>query len=269
MLGTTSFAIFLTAFSSGSAFSNRRNFKTQEDSGLDKNRNGWRGQLQYKIRYSLAEVTFYCLPSLPCRCPCEYGIEYPSRCGMCVCPSCGACSSACYYKVRPGEACPRCAPSQYCFGESANWQEKPRYPSQHVTANPKEPEKPKPSKKPQEPHEKPNHPDGPKDPEKPKPSKKPNHPDGTKEPQKPKTSKKPSHPDGTKEPQKPKPPKKPKEPEKPKPPKKPNNKVEAAEESDMPLEPENPMNLETPEEPRSLKSPEKPIEKPKEPEKPH
>lgn len=229
MLGTAFSAIFLTAFTSGAA------------SG--------RGLLQYKVRYSLADVTIYCLPSLPCQCPCEYGIEYPSRCGMCVCPSCGTCSSACYYKVRPGEACPRCAPSQYCFGESANWLHRPRYRSQLVSAQPKEPEKPKPSQKPHE---------------------APNHSDGTKKPEKPMPSQKPSHSDGTKEPQKQKPSTKPKEPKKPKPHKTPT-KLDTVEKSDVPSEPENPMNLDTPEEPRSLEDPEKPIEseKPKEPEKPH
>ncbi|KAH7956992.1 hypothetical protein HPB52_014155 [Rhipicephalus sanguineus] len=124
------------------------------------------GQLsQYKVRFSLSEVASYCLPSLPCRCPCEYGVEFPSMCGICVCPSCGSCSSSCYYKVRPGEACPRCAPSEYCFGDSAQWQERPRYPSHHKEPgknpmnvdspeepkNPKNPEKPTEAEKPKEP----------------------------------------------------------------------------------------------------------------------
>ncbi|KAH7934618.1 hypothetical protein HPB51_029018 [Rhipicephalus microplus] len=83
-----------------------------------------------------------------------------------------------YYKVRPGEACPRCAPSEYCFGESANWLHRPRYRSQLVSAHRKEPEKPMPSQKP-------SHPDGTKEPQKQKPSTKP------KEPKKPKPHKTP------------------------------------------------------------------------------
>ncbi|KAH6933283.1 hypothetical protein HPB50_013996 [Hyalomma asiaticum] len=40
---------------------------------------------QHKAKFSVLQMTYYCLPSLPCRCPCEYGLEYPSMCGMCVC----------------------------------------------------------------------------------------------------------------------------------------------------------------------------------------
>ncbi|KAH8042691.1 hypothetical protein HPB51_025323 [Rhipicephalus microplus] len=189
-------------------------------------RDDGRGLLQYKVRYSLADVTIYCLPSLPCQCPCEYGIEYPSRCGMCVCPSCGTCSSACYYKVRPGEACPRCAPSEYCFGESANWLHRPRYRSQLVSAHRKGPEKPMPSQKP-------SHPDGTKEPQKQKPSTKPKEPkkpkphktpikldtveksDVPSEPENPMNLDTPEEPRSLKDPEKPIESEKPKEPEKP------------------------------------------------------
>ncbi|XP_077531893.1 uncharacterized protein LOC144144350 [Haemaphysalis longicornis] len=58
-----------------------------------------------------------CLPSLPCRCPCELGLEYPSGCGICVCPPvCPVCSSSCYYPPSSSGSCPRCAPASYCYG---------------------------------------------------------------------------------------------------------------------------------------------------------
>ncbi|KAK8763688.1 hypothetical protein V5799_033703 [Amblyomma americanum] len=63
------------------------------------------------------EASAGCLPSLPCRCPCELGIEYPSYCGICVCPpACPICISACYYPPASAAACPRCAPASYCYG---------------------------------------------------------------------------------------------------------------------------------------------------------
>ncbi|KAH6934530.1 hypothetical protein HPB50_024862 [Hyalomma asiaticum] len=58
-----------------------------------------------------------CLPSLPCHCPCELGLESSSGCGLCVCPpSCVVCESACYYPAPDSASCPACAPPSLCYG---------------------------------------------------------------------------------------------------------------------------------------------------------
>ncbi|XP_075541359.1 uncharacterized protein LOC142575690 isoform X3 [Dermacentor variabilis] len=71
----------------------------------------------HSVAGSFIDASGGCLPSLPCRCPCELGLEYPSRCGICVCPpACPVCNSACYFPPTSGASCPTCAPSSYCYG---------------------------------------------------------------------------------------------------------------------------------------------------------
>uniref|UniRef100_A0A131YEI2 Uncharacterized protein n=1 Tax=Rhipicephalus appendiculatus TaxID=34631 RepID=A0A131YEI2_RHIAP len=56
-----------------------------------------------------------CRPSMPCRRPCQLGLEWPSLCGICVCPPvCRLCRSQCYTKPAPG-LCPGCAEARLCY----------------------------------------------------------------------------------------------------------------------------------------------------------